>query len=198
MDDRSGRWGNARAAMQTPRASDGRAALFLEALPSAEAFVSPRAWSFTLLGLDAYIRAAPANAYVSNLRHQLAEKLISSLKSVGDAGLGVVREKPRVRKRKNAAGADRHRHGHQRPRLRGCRSAIVALAHDAANHAGWLLPARRFAEFRRRVARAAAIRSTTAGSHRDHFSVSRSLARRFRSQVESRRLAGIRLVSRPQ
>ena len=34
------------------------AALFLEALPAAEAFVSPRAWSFTLLGLDAYIRAA--------------------------------------------------------------------------------------------------------------------------------------------
>ena len=74
----------------------------------------------------------------------------------------------------------------------------LALAHDASNHAGWLLPARRFAGFRRRVARAAAIRSTTAGSHRDHFSVSRSLARRFRSQVEGRRLAGIRLVSRPQ
>ena len=37
------------------------AALFLEALPSAETFVSPRAWSFTLLGLDAYIRTAPAN-----------------------------------------------------------------------------------------------------------------------------------------
>jgi glycosyltransferase involved in cell wall biosynthesis len=58
------------------------AALFLEALPSAEAFVSPRAWSFTLLGLDAYIRTAPANSYALNLRHRLAEKLISSLKSV--------------------------------------------------------------------------------------------------------------------
>lgn len=57
-------------------------ALFLEALPSAEAFVSPRAWSFTLLGLDAYIRGAGANPYLSNLRHRLAEKLISSLKSV--------------------------------------------------------------------------------------------------------------------
>jgi hypothetical protein len=57
-------------------------ALFLEALPAAEAFVSPRAWSFTLLGLDAYIKANATNPYVSNLRHQLAERLVSILESV--------------------------------------------------------------------------------------------------------------------
>ncbi len=58
MDVLSGRWGNARAAIQTPSRRRWASALFLEALPSAEAFVSPRAWSFTLLGLDAYISAA--------------------------------------------------------------------------------------------------------------------------------------------
>ena len=57
-------------------------ALFLEALPSAEAFVSPRAWSFTLLGLDAYIRAVGTSPFVSNLRHQLAERLVSILGQV--------------------------------------------------------------------------------------------------------------------
>ncbi len=57
------------------------AALFLEALPAAEAFVSPRAWAFTLLGLDAYIKAARTTPYTSNLRHQLAERLVASLAS---------------------------------------------------------------------------------------------------------------------
>ena len=56
-------------------------ALFLEALPAADAFISPRAWSFTLLGLDAYMRAATASPYVSSVRHRLAERLLSSLKS---------------------------------------------------------------------------------------------------------------------
>ena len=56
-------------------------ALFLEALPAAESFVSPRAWSFTLLGLDAYLKAANANPQVSSLRHRLAERLVSSLGS---------------------------------------------------------------------------------------------------------------------
>jgi len=58
------------------------AALFLEALPAADAFVSPRAWSFTLLGLDAYLRAATTNPWASGLRSRLAERLVSSLKSV--------------------------------------------------------------------------------------------------------------------
>ena len=46
--------------MQARRAAGGRHALFAEALPTAaEAFRSPRAWAFTLLGLDAYCAAAP-------------------------------------------------------------------------------------------------------------------------------------------
>jgi glycosyltransferase involved in cell wall biosynthesis len=56
-------------------------ALFLEALPAVEAFSSPRAWSFTLLGLDAYIKSGAMSPYLSNLRHQLAERLVSSLES---------------------------------------------------------------------------------------------------------------------
>jgi glycosyltransferase involved in cell wall biosynthesis len=56
-------------------------ALFLEALPSAEAFASPRAWAFALLGLDAYINPNTASAYLSTVRERLADKLVSSLAS---------------------------------------------------------------------------------------------------------------------
>jgi hypothetical protein len=58
------------------------AALFLEALSAAEAFSSPRAWAFTLLGLDAYCEAVVASPGVATLRHLLAERLMSILSSV--------------------------------------------------------------------------------------------------------------------
>jgi glycosyltransferase involved in cell wall biosynthesis len=56
-------------------------ALFLEALPAAESFSSPRAWAFTLLGLDACTKAAAVNPYVGELRQRLAERLVSSLEA---------------------------------------------------------------------------------------------------------------------
>ena len=64
-----------------PKSSRRRwaSALFLEALPASESFVSPRAWSFTLLGLDAYLKVADATPYISRLRDQLAERLVSCL-----------------------------------------------------------------------------------------------------------------------
>jgi len=57
-------------------------ALFLEALPAAESLVSPRAWSFALLGLDAYLKVTDATPYISTLRDRLAERLVSSLAAV--------------------------------------------------------------------------------------------------------------------
>ena len=67
-----------------PKSSRRRwaSALFLEALPASESFVSPRAWSFTLLGLDAYLKAADATPYISSLRDLLADRLVSSLEAV--------------------------------------------------------------------------------------------------------------------
>jgi glycosyltransferase involved in cell wall biosynthesis len=56
--------------------------LFLEALPAADAFVSPRAWAFTLLGLAAYLASASTSPFVTNLRRRLADRLVSSLGSV--------------------------------------------------------------------------------------------------------------------
>jgi glycosyltransferase involved in cell wall biosynthesis len=57
------------------------AALFAEALSTAEAFSSPRAWAFTLLGLGAYCAVAPDNLHAQDVRHFLAGKLMSILAS---------------------------------------------------------------------------------------------------------------------
>ena len=56
-------------------------ALFREALPSTGAFHSPRAWAFTLLGLDAYCAVAQ-DSQARELRHALAERLLSLLAAV--------------------------------------------------------------------------------------------------------------------
>jgi glycosyltransferase involved in cell wall biosynthesis len=56
-------------------------ALFREALPATGAFHSPRAWAFTLLGLDAYCVVAQ-DSQARELRHALAERLASLLAAV--------------------------------------------------------------------------------------------------------------------
>ena len=53
MAERSGRSANARAGTSSPSRRRWAAALFSEALPAVEGFTSPRAWAFTLLGLEA-------------------------------------------------------------------------------------------------------------------------------------------------
>ena len=58
------------------------ATLFAQALPAAETFRSPRAWAFTLLGLGAYCAVAPDDLHASEVRHSLADRLMSALASV--------------------------------------------------------------------------------------------------------------------
>src|SRR5260370_14081953 len=54
-------------------------ALFEAALPAVESFRSPRAWAFTLLGLDGFCAANDKNAGASHVRRLLAEKLMFAL-----------------------------------------------------------------------------------------------------------------------
>jgi hypothetical protein len=58
------------------------AALFAEALPTVEAFGSPRALAFTLLGLDDYCAAVPADVRARQIRRALADRLVSFLRAV--------------------------------------------------------------------------------------------------------------------
>jgi hypothetical protein len=77
------------------------AALFIEALPTAESFRSPRAWAFTLLGLDAYcavvsgdsasperdaaakpVPTFPHSTLAERVRHLLADRLMFLMSAV--------------------------------------------------------------------------------------------------------------------
>ena len=66
----------------SPSRRQWAASLFAEALPAAEAFRSPRAWAFTLLGLSAYCAVAPDDLHAQEVRHVLADRLMSALASV--------------------------------------------------------------------------------------------------------------------
>ena len=58
------------------------ASLLAEALPAAETFRSPRAWGFTLLGLDAYCAAIPNDPRARDIRPVLADRLMAILAAV--------------------------------------------------------------------------------------------------------------------
>jgi glycosyltransferase involved in cell wall biosynthesis len=53
------------------------AELFKIALPSVEKFSSPRAWAFTLLGLDSYCTLAGGDSFANRMRGLLADKLMA-------------------------------------------------------------------------------------------------------------------------
>lgn len=57
-------------------------ALFAEALPAVEGFTSPRAWSFTLLGLHAYCAAVAEHAGARSLKELLANRLLAIMAAV--------------------------------------------------------------------------------------------------------------------
>ena len=50
--------------------------LFHAALPAVTAFTSPRAWAYTLLGIDEYLRAFQGDSTVEGRRQELAERLL--------------------------------------------------------------------------------------------------------------------------
>ena len=60
--------------------------LFRTAFPVVEEFSSPRAWAFTLLGLDAYCAVVVADLSAERLRRLLADRLASMLTASEDDG----------------------------------------------------------------------------------------------------------------
>jgi glycosyltransferase involved in cell wall biosynthesis len=79
-EDSHGRtlWALGECARKDPDASrrTWAAALFRTALPVVGNFSSPRAWAFTLLGLDAYCKIASTDPIVTTMRKQLADRLM--------------------------------------------------------------------------------------------------------------------------
>jgi hypothetical protein len=60
------------------------AALFMTALPVVEQFSSPRAWAFSLLGLDAYCRVEVGDHRANGIRKLLADRLITLFHATQD------------------------------------------------------------------------------------------------------------------
>jgi hypothetical protein len=58
------------------------AALFAEALSTAETFSSPRAWAFTLLGLNSYCAVVRDDLRAEDVRHLLVDRLMACLMAV--------------------------------------------------------------------------------------------------------------------
>jgi hypothetical protein len=58
------------------------ASLFRHALPAVEGFSSPRAWAFSLLGLEAYCAAGNSDLTTIRLREILADRLVSLFSKV--------------------------------------------------------------------------------------------------------------------
>jgi glycosyltransferase involved in cell wall biosynthesis len=56
-------------------------ALFTKAMPAAEDFASPRAWAFTLLGLDAWCETIQGDLRARRLRICLADRLMTELRA---------------------------------------------------------------------------------------------------------------------
>lgn len=85
-EDSHGRalWALAECARKDADASRRRwaASLFKTALPAVEAFQSPRAWTFTLLGLDAFSAQAGGDPIADRVRRLLAERLMAALSTV--------------------------------------------------------------------------------------------------------------------
>ena len=85
-EDSHGRtlWALGECARNDPSASRRRWAgvLFETALPAVADFHSPRAWAFTLLGLDAYCATGERSAAVRQLRSALADRLMALLAAV--------------------------------------------------------------------------------------------------------------------
>ncbi len=58
------------------------AALFAEALSSAETLRSPRAWAFSLLGLNSYCAVAPDDLHAQEVRRLLVDRMMACLTAV--------------------------------------------------------------------------------------------------------------------
>src|SRR5258707_4021950 len=77
-------WALAECARKDTDASRRRwaASLFTMALPAVEAFQSPRAWAFSLLGLDAFCAQAGGDPAAERMRELLAKRLMAALSAI--------------------------------------------------------------------------------------------------------------------
>ena len=171
------------------------AALFKTALPAVETFTSPRAWAFSLLGLDAYCGLDAGDHFASGMRKTLADRLMALFHaSQREDWLWfedvLAYDNARLSQALIETGI-----ATDTPSLRRDRAQVAALAHVAANHVIRALQARGFGKLRQDSPRAGSVRPATGRGGRRHFCVSCRVARGRRRGVAAGRDARIRVVS---
>ena len=184
------------AAETDPARRRWAAALFRTALPAVRNFTSPRAWAFSLLGLDAYCAQNGGDAFAEDVRRELADRLLSLLSSDGERGLALVRGPARLRQCAPAAGADPDRPGDKYPGLCRGGSSIAALADVPADDGVRLLPAGRHRKFWPAPRSAQGVRSTARRGLGGDFRLSRGRPGRRQRRMVDGSAARLRLVPR--
>ena len=104
------------------------AQLFEQALPVAADFTSPRAWAFTLIGIDEYLRRLSGDRRVTQFRESLTAKLMQRYARRRDGGMALVRGHGFLRQCQVAARDDSQRTLHEQLRHAGTRPEDAALA----------------------------------------------------------------------
>ena len=71
-----GLWGRCLAIRRMPDCAERREDCFEAAVPAALTFSSPRAWAFTILGMQAYLDWFPGDRAIKGVRNTLANRLL--------------------------------------------------------------------------------------------------------------------------
>ena len=111
------------------------AALFKTALPVVEDFSSPRAWAFSLLGLDAYCALGGGDRSTNRMRRTAGRQVDVHALGKENQELALVRRRSCIRQRAPSPGADPNGLDDPHAAVRRGRPAIATLAHVASDHA---------------------------------------------------------------
>ena len=171
------------------------AALFKTALPVVEEFSSPRAWAFSLLGLDAYCALGGGDRSANRMRGLLADRLMSMLSAKKTKNWlwfedVLAYDNARLPQALIQTGLRT-----RTPPLRRSRPAIAALAHVASDHAVGMLQTGRDQELRQVPPETGSVRSAASRGGSNDFRLPCCGAGGWRRGVASRGDARVRLVS---
>ena len=112
---------------------------------------SPRAWAFTLLGLDAYCAVVVGDLAASRMRELLADRLMSAFHATETKDWLWFEDVLAYDNARLPQALLAHRRSTQEATAGQGRPRVPALADGAADHAGWIFQTRRHRELRRRA-----------------------------------------------
>ncbi len=171
------------------------AALFKTALPAVEEFSSPRAWAFSLLGLDVYCTLVGGDVLANRLRRLLADRLMSLISATETKDWIwfedlLAYDNARLPQALIQTGLTT-----QTPTVCRGRPPIASLAHVASDHVIGIFQTRWDQELRQAPSETRSVRSAASRGISNDFCVPCCVAGGGRRGVAGRGNACVRLVS---